>query len=64
MSPRPNAFRPLPFNAAMDAQWIYGTHWVNLTDACMAASLDCTNMPIRCSFRYFEETIGLKRFTR
>ena len=25
-----NAFSPLPFNAAVDAQWIYRTHWVNL----------------------------------
>jgi hypothetical protein len=23
---RINAFSPLPFNAAVDAQWIYGTH--------------------------------------
>jgi hypothetical protein len=30
---RLNAFSPLPFNAAMDAQGIYGTHYVNLADA-------------------------------
>ena len=28
-----NAFSPLPFNAAMDAQRIHGTHYVNLADA-------------------------------
>jgi hypothetical protein len=26
LSQRINAFSPLPFNAAVDAQWIYGTH--------------------------------------
>ena len=30
---RLNAFSPLPFNAAMDAQRIHGTHYVNLADA-------------------------------
>src|ERR1700704_4637802 len=28
-----NAFSPLPFNAAMDAQRIHGTHYVDLADA-------------------------------
>jgi hypothetical protein len=32
LSWRLNAFSPLPFNPAMDAQRIYGAHWVNLTD--------------------------------
>ena len=30
LSLRFDAFSPLPFNAAVEAQWIYGTHWVNL----------------------------------
>jgi hypothetical protein len=30
---RLNAFSPLAFNGAMDAQRIYGTHYVNLADA-------------------------------
>jgi hypothetical protein len=30
---RPNAFRPLLLDAAMDAQRIYGTHEVNLAAA-------------------------------
>jgi uncharacterized protein YybS (DUF2232 family) len=32
LSQRLNAFSPLPFDAAMDAQGIYGAHWVNLAD--------------------------------
>ena len=30
---RLNAFSPLPFNAPMDDQRIYGTHYVNLAEA-------------------------------
>jgi hypothetical protein len=32
LSQRLNAFSPPPFNAAMDAQRIFGTHQVNLAD--------------------------------
>jgi hypothetical protein len=31
-SQRLNAFRHCLFNSAIDAHWIYGTHWVNLAD--------------------------------
>jgi hypothetical protein len=33
----------------------------SLTFVCKTAALDCTNTPIGGPFRYFEETIGLKR---
>ena len=29
---RRDAFNPLPLNAAVDAQWIFCTHWINLAD--------------------------------
>ena len=32
LSQRISAFSPLPFNAAVETQWINGTHWVNLAD--------------------------------
>ena len=32
LSLRTNAFSPLPFNAAVETQWINGTHYVNLAD--------------------------------
>lgn len=31
LSQRLDAFRPLPFNAAVEAQGILSAHWVNLT---------------------------------
>jgi hypothetical protein len=36
LSQRVDVFGPLPFDAAIDAQWIYGAHWVNLADTCAA----------------------------
>jgi hypothetical protein len=36
LSQRINAFSPLSFNAAVDAQRIYGTHLVNLADTLLS----------------------------